>query len=50
MHPDVASSLDNLAVLYNDMGRFSDALPLYERAYTFEYLVWGQGTLQWLTV
>jgi len=28
-HPDVASSLNNLAVLYRNQGKYSEAEPLY---------------------
>ena len=31
-HPDVAESLNNLAVLYDDQGRYADAEPLYKRS------------------
>ncbi len=31
-HPDVAGSLNNLAVLYDAQGRYAEAEPLYERA------------------
>ena len=31
-HPDVARSLNNLAQLYRDQGRYADAEPLYKRA------------------
>jgi tetratricopeptide (TPR) repeat protein len=31
-HPDVASVLDNLAALYHDQGRYSDAESLYKRS------------------
>jgi len=31
-HPDVAESLSNLAILYNQQGQHEKALPLYERA------------------
>lgn len=31
-HPDVAESLSNLAILYNQQGDHEKALPLYERA------------------
>ncbi len=31
-HPDVATSLNNLAVLYQAQGRYKDAGPLYRRA------------------
>jgi len=31
-HPTTATSLNNLAVLYFSMGRYEDAMPLYERS------------------
>jgi tetratricopeptide (TPR) repeat protein len=31
-HPDVAQSLNGLAVLYYQQGRYADAEPLYRRA------------------
>jgi len=31
-HPDVAESLSNLAILYNQQGQYDKAQPLYERA------------------
>jgi tetratricopeptide (TPR) repeat protein len=31
-HPDVAQSLNNLALLYNNEGRYADAEPLYKRS------------------
>ncbi|MGD1949316.1 MAG: tetratricopeptide repeat protein [Leptolyngbyaceae cyanobacterium] len=31
-HPDVATSLHNLALLYRDQGRYSEAEPLYQEA------------------
>ncbi|MEH2407794.1 MAG: tetratricopeptide repeat protein [Nostoc sp.] len=31
-HPDVATSLNNLAALYESQGRYSDAEPLYIQA------------------
>jgi tetratricopeptide (TPR) repeat protein len=31
-HPDVASSLNNLASLYDSQGRYSEAEPLYLQA------------------
>ena len=33
-HPDVAKSLNNLAILHSDQGRYAEAQPLYERALT----------------
>ncbi len=31
-HPDVATSLNNLAELYRDQGRYGEAEPLYQRS------------------
>jgi tetratricopeptide (TPR) repeat protein len=31
-HPDVAIDLNNLALLYDNQGRYADAEPLYKRA------------------
>ena len=31
-HPDVATSLNNLAGLYRSQGKYADAEPLYQRA------------------
>ncbi|WP_146034064.1 tetratricopeptide repeat protein, partial [Nostoc cycadae] len=31
-HPSVANSLNNLALLYNSQGRYSEAEPLYIQA------------------
>lgn len=31
-HLDIAQSLNNLAALYNDLGQYQQAFPLYERA------------------
>jgi tetratricopeptide (TPR) repeat protein len=31
-HPSTATSLNNLAGLYRSIGKYSEALPLYERA------------------
>ena len=31
-HPDVATSLNNLAVLYLDQGQYAQAEPLYQRS------------------
>jgi tetratricopeptide (TPR) repeat protein len=31
-HPDVAASLNNLALLYRVQGNYGDAEPLYQRA------------------
>ena len=32
MHPDTATSLNNLALLYDNQGKYDDAEPLYKRA------------------
>ena len=31
-HPNIATSLNNLAYLYNSQGRYAEALPLYQQA------------------
>ncbi|MBT9136741.1 MAG: Photosystem I assembly protein Ycf3 [Firmicutes bacterium] len=31
-HPNVAGSLNNLAMLYSEQGKYDEALPLYQRA------------------
>ena len=31
-HPDVATDLNNLAILYDDQGKYSEAEPLFKRA------------------
>ena len=31
-HPDTATSLNNLAILYDNQGRYEEAEPLYKRA------------------
>ena len=42
-HPDVATSLNNLAALYDAQGRYSEAEPLYQRALTiYEAVLGGQ--------
>ena len=40
-HPDTATSLNNLALLYDNMGRYSEAEPLYKRALTIAEAVLG---------
>ena len=40
-HPDVATALNNLAVLYLHQGRYADAEPLYERALTIRETAFG---------
>jgi tetratricopeptide (TPR) repeat protein len=32
LHPDTATSLNNLAFLYQTTGNYAEALPLYQRA------------------
>ncbi len=40
-HPDVATSLNNLAGLYDSMGRYGEAEPLYERSLAIDEQVYG---------
>jgi tetratricopeptide (TPR) repeat protein len=40
-HPDVATSVNNLAVLYRHQGRYADAEPLIKRALTIREKVFG---------
>ena len=40
-HPDVATSLNNLAVLYRAQGRYREAEPLYQRALAIREQVLG---------
>jgi tetratricopeptide (TPR) repeat protein len=40
-HPDTASSLNNLAVLYKSQGKYAEAEPLYERALEIRERVLG---------
>jgi len=40
-HPDVANSLNNLAGLYRNQGRYSEAEPLYKRALSIREKVLG---------
>ncbi|MBW4651003.1 MAG: tetratricopeptide repeat protein [Kastovskya adunca ATA6-11-RM4] len=42
-HPDVATSLNNLANLYKEMGNYSTAEPLYQRALAILEKVLGQA-------
>jgi CHAT domain-containing protein/Tfp pilus assembly protein PilF len=40
-HPDVAASLNNLAILYQSQGLYSDAEPLFKRALTINEKAFG---------
>ncbi len=40
-HPNVATSLNNLAVLYHTQGRYTEAEPLYQRALAIHERVLG---------
>ena len=40
-HPDTATGLNNLALLYYSQGRYSEAEPLYKRALTIAEAVLG---------
>ena len=42
-HPDVATSLNNLAVLYQAQGRYGEAEPLYQRALAIREKALGPG-------
>jgi CHAT domain-containing protein/Tfp pilus assembly protein PilF len=41
-HPDYANSLNNLAILYYQMGQYDKALPLYEQALAIRKKVLGE--------
>jgi CHAT domain-containing protein len=41
-HPDVASSLNNLASLYSSQGRYADAEPLYQRSLAIAEMALGR--------
>jgi tetratricopeptide (TPR) repeat protein len=41
-HPDVATSLNNLASLYKSQGKYEQALPLYERSLAIWEKVLGE--------
>jgi tetratricopeptide (TPR) repeat protein len=42
-HPDVATSLNNLADLYRDQGKYAEAEPLYQRSLAIREKVQGAG-------
>ena len=42
-HPDVATSLNNLAMLYYDQGQYAKAEPLYQRALAIREKALGPG-------
>ena len=46
-HPDVATSLNNLAVLYQAMGRYAEAEPLYRRSLEIREKQLGATTPTW---
>jgi tetratricopeptide (TPR) repeat protein len=41
-HPDMALSLNNLAALYDNQGRYAEAEPLYQRALAIVEKVLGE--------
>jgi tetratricopeptide (TPR) repeat protein len=41
-HPSVAQSLNNLAALYDNQGKYEQALPLYERSLAIREKVLGE--------
>ncbi|EIE20654.1 hypothetical protein COCSUDRAFT_30401 [Coccomyxa subellipsoidea C-169] len=45
-HPDLADSLSNLAILYNQQGDFGRAQPLYERALRIYEAVYGSSSTE----
>jgi tetratricopeptide (TPR) repeat protein len=49
-HPDVATSLNHLALLYDDQGRYAEAEPLYQRALAIHEEVLGPAHPQVATV
>jgi tetratricopeptide (TPR) repeat protein len=42
-HASVTTSLNDLALLYNNQGRYADAEPLYQRALTISEKALGPG-------
>ena len=46
-HPDVATSLNNLADLYRAMGRYAEAEPLYRRSLEVREKQLGATTPTW---
>jgi tetratricopeptide (TPR) repeat protein len=48
-HPDVAKSLNNLALLYRFQGRYSEAEPLFVEALAMSKLLLGDGHPQTAT-
>ena len=46
-HPDVATSLNNLADLYRAMGRYAEAEPLYQRSLEIREASSGPTTPSW---
>ena len=42
-HPDVATSLNNLAALYYSIGRYSEAEPLYQQALSLQKRLLGEA-------
>ncbi len=48
-HPEVAASLNNLAILYADQGRYAEAEPLYKRALAIKEKVLGPEHVDFAT-
>jgi tetratricopeptide (TPR) repeat protein len=48
-HPDTLTSLNNLAIIYQYLGRLSEALPLFEKCYRLRKEVLGEKHLLTLT-
>jgi tetratricopeptide (TPR) repeat protein len=49
-HPSVATSLNNLAVLYRNQGRYSEAEPLYRQALTMAERILGRNHFLTITI
>ena len=47
-HPNVATSLNNLALIYYDQGKYAEAEPLYQRDLATQKRPWGPSILTWL--
>jgi len=48
-HPDTLTSLNNLALIYQDLGRLNEALPLSKQAYSLRLQVLGEKHRKTLT-
>ena len=46
-HPDVATSLNNLAALYHNQGKYAEAEPLYQRSLAIWEKALGKTIPMW---